>query len=226
MLPKIDFITLESIQTGMDNVSDAFANNLLLKVNEVYYKIVEFEFYIHSEKDIHQDKYTHQHPDQLTFGKLYFHGSGMDITIGDGINFGGILIRGVVRIDNNKPTKSVFGPLMVVNEILSNLHFLTNTEYNDLRLVNMVDNYSQIKECFNGLVEFKMPRKNLGKNNNLNEDYYQFSYRIIHYYPFKDQLKIKIDGLTKLLADKIRDNTMTKKEAIQILGYNGFKDGL
>lgn len=63
-------------------------------------------------------------------GKWYFHGSGIDITFGNGKSYGGILIRGIAKISCNgdsSPTrnciqKEIHGPLNVKTEIFSSLN--------------------------------------------------------------------------------------------------------
>jgi hypothetical protein len=87
---------------------------------------VDFEFYSFSDK--FPDPYTHKNKLQLQNCKLYLHGSGIDITYGDGTNYGGILLRSIVKLYDGSDENSGFmkrqygGPLVVATELFSNLY--------------------------------------------------------------------------------------------------------
>ena len=66
------------------------------KEEEYLYRIGEIEFYYYDEEN-HPDIFCHIAEPQKTKGCWYIHQSGMDITFGDGKNFGGILIRAIVK---------------------------------------------------------------------------------------------------------------------------------
>jgi len=91
----------------------------------VNFMICEVEMYLKSDE--HPDEYTHCSEEQKTNGFIYFHKyrnetyksgtyKGMDITFGNGVDYFGILIRAVVRLDELPVV--IDGPCKVVNEIL------------------------------------------------------------------------------------------------------------
>lgn len=104
----------------------AIARRLLgasrLQVAGAPHRLVEIEFYFDSEA--HPDPFTHRHPEQASSGRWYFHrigasyrgGSfkGLDLTLGDGIAHGGILIRSLETPDG----RLVVGPSLCVDYLL------------------------------------------------------------------------------------------------------------
>lgn len=98
-IPKINFESKETILKSFDEIANKIGKDIQLQINDVYYCLVDFEFYPHtvpSEK--FPDPHTYQNKLQLEFCKLYLHASGFDITLGDGENYCGLLIRSIVRI--------------------------------------------------------------------------------------------------------------------------------
>lgn len=95
--------------------------------NAIEYAIVEIEFYYYS-KD-HQDYITY--PRNMEAGRWFFHQSGVDLTfqsnnvndnnkflIKDDSSFGGILIRGIRKLNCNDIDKEyIFGPIKCVNTL-------------------------------------------------------------------------------------------------------------
>lgn len=84
------------------------------------YLFTEIEFYFQTEAeadDAHHDPFTHGQDLQKSNGQWYFHWSGIDITIGNGTDCGGILIRGIKPVD--KPEEYISGPLNVMRELMS-----------------------------------------------------------------------------------------------------------
>lgn len=106
-----------------------------LMAGEVGYQLLEVEFYFHSY-DLHPDPYSHfsQYPNsvklkQSVIGSWYFHRftgisnythtrRGVDLTFGNGEQnrYGGILIRTIKRLDDNR---IISGPSRVVAELIS-----------------------------------------------------------------------------------------------------------
>lgn len=104
--------------------ADYLLKNVKLMVNDSEYSLEEIEFYYYS-KD-HKDSYTHKDNDQLINSGWYFHKykngtyksgtyKGLDMTFGNGKDYGGILIRSIMCLEDNK---MVIGPCNVVNHIL------------------------------------------------------------------------------------------------------------
>src|SRR5690625_7505144 len=80
---KVNFKNKETILKGIDNISKTITDNVILRINNASYRIVDFEFYIFTESKEFQDPHTHKNKLQLQNGKLYLHGSGIDITFGE-----------------------------------------------------------------------------------------------------------------------------------------------
>lgn len=103
----------------------ATAKQILLRsrlmVGDECCRILEIEFYFHSPT--HPDPFVHRHPQQSTFGKWYFHrvGSGyrggsfkgVDVTFGNDVCFGGVLLRTL-----ETPLGVVCGPSLCVDFML------------------------------------------------------------------------------------------------------------
>lgn len=139
-------ITVETLEQDFDRIANDLMNHWILVVNEHHYRITEIEFYCKSylPDGIIKDKYTHGHIEQLKSGTWYFHGSGLDLTFGTPDYFGGILIRGLHRI---KDDKHIAGPLNLITEILSSfgncekkkIDFgLLKAKASDLKLMDLV----------------------------------------------------------------------------------------
>ena len=81
-----------------NKIARQLINHCVIVKNEIKYKIREIEFYYRS--GIHPDPFVHEKPILKTVGRWYFHPSGVDITFGNGQNEGSILIRGLIRMDD------------------------------------------------------------------------------------------------------------------------------
>lgn len=120
----IDDSTEESILASFKNIANEIMNQYLLCIGAAYYRIVECEFYYNSTA--HEDPFVHGHALQKsTIGQWYFHGSGLDITLGNGKGYGGILIRGIAEVNELLPmpdrASTVIGPLNVCNKIFNTI---------------------------------------------------------------------------------------------------------
>lgn len=124
---------LEINNTNRDTVEESFAQianslfkDFVLVVNNDYYRLLDIEFYYYAPGKF-EDVYAHKHEAQLQKGKWYFHGSGIDITFGNGECHGGILIRAIAKLtgegrrDKFGIYKEIHGPLNVKTEIFSSL---------------------------------------------------------------------------------------------------------
>lgn len=97
-----------------------------LQVAGAPHRLVEIEFYFDSQQ--HPDPFTHRHPAQATSGRWYFHrigasyrgGSfkGLDLTLGDGVAHGGVLIRSL----ETPSRRVVVGPSLCVDYLLELTH--------------------------------------------------------------------------------------------------------
>lgn len=98
------------------------------------YRIAEAECYYFNQTD-HPDPYVHKHKDQLATRTLYFHRKkaakigftlkGIDITFGNGTDYGGMLIRSLIEIDTGTITE---GPSKVVDLLLVDNNVSSVTE--------------------------------------------------------------------------------------------------
>ena len=85
-------------------------------------RLVEIEFYFDSKE--HPDPFAHRHPEQATLDRWYFHRTGVsyrggsfkgfDLTFGNGVAHGGILIRSLETPDG----RLVVGPSLCVDYLL------------------------------------------------------------------------------------------------------------
>lgn len=136
---EIDSSSSESIKESFNKVAEKIFNDIQLEVNDNYYRVLDIEFYYFAPL-VFEDIYAHQHQEQLKMGNWYFHGSGIDITFGNGKNYGGILIRAIAKLsgdisrDENFIEKEIHGPLNVKTEIGSKLHDVFNQTPNIFQL--------------------------------------------------------------------------------------------
>lgn len=116
--PKEDF----------ESIARLLFEKYVIRKGDKKYAIVEIEFYLHSN----------EHPDYITYprdvdaGQWLFHPSGVDLTFKSdlknqtGPRFGGILIRGLYRLnsDENEKERYIFGPQKCVYELWDVLNAL------------------------------------------------------------------------------------------------------
>jgi hypothetical protein len=174
----------EDIGEQIQGIARELFSKYELIVNDISFDLCELEFY-YSAKGLHEDPYTHNDKLQLTNGQWYFHGSGIDLTIGDEKeNFGGILLRG---IHNQTRGDFISGPLKVAKELFQ--HF------GSFSLKEIQFGLSIRKQCRNlADVDFaSSTRINLPKREDL-ENYKDKKYRFIthigpkHSFPEKQKV--------------------------------------
>ena len=106
----------ENIKIEYQDVFSKYANKLMneycLKVDDKKYNLIEIEFYFY-DKENHPDPYIYCNEKQKECGEFYFHGSGMDITFGNGICYGGILIRSIM----NEEGEYINGSLILLKKL-------------------------------------------------------------------------------------------------------------
>ncbi|MCA6368564.1 MAG: hypothetical protein IM618_16155 [Cytophagales bacterium] len=128
------------IEKSFNAISEILLNQLILVSGNRKYRFTEIEFYYFNELN-HADPYSHKHILQLESNCWYFHPSGLDITLGDGKNYCGILIRRIIDITNNVET---YGPLNVVREMFKNIsstqpqHYYFGLERNQLEQMKII----------------------------------------------------------------------------------------
>lgn len=115
-----DNITEELIH----NIAKSILNKHVIVVKDKEFRICEIEFYIKTKN--HNDEYTHCDNNQKLYGKWYFHKyrgtsyksgtyKGLDLTLGNGKIYFGILIRAIYNEDD---AEFICGPCNSVNRIL------------------------------------------------------------------------------------------------------------
>lgn len=106
-----------------DRIAKELFNELEFVVNRNIFFLTEIEFYVYNKK-VHADPFVHKHDLQLKSNAWYFHGSGIDITIGDKASetYGGVLLRGLKSVNGNE-TNYYDGPLVILREVFRCLQF-------------------------------------------------------------------------------------------------------
>ena len=118
----IDYTNIN--QEVLDDIAKSILNKHKIFVGDNEFRITEIEFYVLN--DNHNDPYTHQDSDQLTFGKWYFHKTkkgnyrggtfkGVDLTYGCENTYFGILVRAIYDESNDE---FIEGPCNSVNKLL------------------------------------------------------------------------------------------------------------
>jgi hypothetical protein len=221
---KINFQSKLEIQQQLEIAANKLLTEVLLQVNETFYRLVDIEFYVSTvDPEVFCDKFTHEHEQQKRNGRLYVHGSGMDITFGDGINYGGILIRGAVEMrgileaGNLLPDKSFDGPWSVREQVFSHLEPLTSINAkNEIRLVDLNFDYPNIK-LKDPLNIFNTQRVGLPpKPNKEAEEFRTMKLRYVAFLESEYGFKQIVKGISKLVEDA---NLEDKDLEFKILRY-------
>ena len=222
-LLQVNFDNRETILNDFDRIADKFRKDVNIKINKSYYRITDFEFYTFSEK--FPDPQTHKNKLQLENGKFYLHSSGIDITFGDGINYGGILIRGVIKLYDGAEQESGFskeqfeGPQIVATELFSNLNNLEENNDNEISLID-IDGRNQDACFYPGRFYIKTKRVGLTPKEQDKEDYYMNApLRYIVVLKSFPKFRQKIKGIETLLVEEMKKGKLKEEEVNEILGY-------
>jgi hypothetical protein len=121
--PRPNLDTPGAAETWFDGIAMRLLGSCRLRAAGSVNRLVEIEFYFDSQE--HPDPFAHRHPEQATSGRWYFHrigpsyrgGSfkGFDLTFGNGVAHGGILIRSLETPNG----RFVVGPSLCVDYILA-----------------------------------------------------------------------------------------------------------
>jgi len=185
-------------------------NYLCLVVADQPYRITELEVYYH-DKDNHPDPYVYCSSEQLFAGNWYFNGAGLDITFGDYEKkiYGGLLIRGIMKFGENP--RYISGPSNVLKEIFSHIgNIVTGEGSICLRELN--------KEVIQAIETepIQAVRIGLTKKKEDTENYAEKKYR----YLVELNLQHKFKDKEKVVRQLLADNTISKEQAKEIMGYN------
>jgi len=218
---KLVFENRSTILDSIDKCAADLANNFNLCVNQARYRIVDFEFYLFTEQDHFQDPHTYRHDLQREHLKIYVHGSGLDITLGDGKNHVGMLIRSIIKLYDGSDQTTGFmkyqidGPQLVATEILSNLHPLDSQEPNTIELQRI--KYHQ-DACFYPATQvLKTKRVGLTPKPTDTEDF--FLHVPLRYIAIVPHFKQKIKGIEQIVEAYRKRGEMDDNQVEEILGY-------
>jgi len=222
---QVNFDNQESILHSFDHIASRLANDIKLRINNAYYRIVDFEFYNYS--DALPDPHTYRHPLQLENSKFYLHASGVDITFGDGVNYGGILLKGIIRLgydsenakDKGFMSDEIHGPQKVATELFSNLHDLNSQESNVIALIDIEGN-NQDACHYPAKTVIKTRRVGLTVKPNDPEDFYMnLPIRYIAIMQDFKGFRQSRKGYENLLKEQVDKSLMTIADAQEILRY-------
>ena len=197
---EINCSSAEAIKSSFTSIAERLFNDYQLRVNSSYYRLLDVEFYYHAD-NVHEDVYAHKHPTQLKRGKWYFHASGIDITFGNGKNYGGILIRAIGKVSNKGDKSKHFiekefhGPLTLKTEILSQFYGPFEAELNILRLVDVShDRMPALMPEPKRIIQTKRINLNANKDNS-DQNFHgaKLRYVIFPGLKLKDKTKIALD---------------------------------
>lgn len=114
----MDFLKIiNESEEEFEGIAGQLFNNYAIQNHDSTYRIVDVEFYWNSSNHKDNSTYNRKHvnPNQ---GEWFFHYSGVDIALKneDTGGYGGILIRGIYDIENDKLYK---GPLVCAMKLFS-----------------------------------------------------------------------------------------------------------
>lgn len=229
-----NFIT-DNFSESFIEISKYLLNYVVLvdTINKKKFRLTEIEYYLYCKN--HEDCSTHCSEKQLHTNFFYFHRysnlnyitnnrKGMDITFGSNKNntkvFGGILIRAIMNINNNK--EYIYGTSKIID------HLLNNTEGNPITLSNIFkdiesreidkkNDYFYFKEHkLDELTIYRCPRFNLPKHTN---EEYLFSYYRHFIFPKKKHAGKE----QEIICRWIKEERYSKDETKKIFGYNSIE---
>lgn len=208
---KIDFRTEDSIKESIEVIADDFASRVALQANDALYRIVDFEFYLRSDNFPDPYPYSDEYGNspQLKNGTLFKHKSGMDITCGDGMNHGGILIRSVINI---RTAEQIQGPINCLDNLFSQLQPLTSSGQNIIRLIG--ENFKPKP------IILRSPRIGLPKAKDPGSKYLNAPLRYVVCLPRSDGFKQTIEDKEATVRYALSSGQIGADRVYSILGYN------
>jgi hypothetical protein len=116
LMEDIHLLDATAVLPVMAKMAAILLQYLVLRVGDRRYRIADIEFYLHSRR--HEDTYIHGDVEQLQCGRWYYNrAGGVDLTFGNGTDAGGILVRGLMRLD--AVGGIIYGPQRVLRELLA-----------------------------------------------------------------------------------------------------------
>lgn len=197
-------ISEDDIPGYFDETAKLLFNEYCIKTGEELFRLTEIEFYLFSEN--HPDEYVHKKDRQKEPALWYFHGSGMDITFGNRMDFGGILLRGMMNI---RTGEFISGPLNVVHELFKSSKSVQDTNFG---LVMVQHNHTSSEK------PVAVPR--VGLNKNKQPEYCDRPYRYIIFAGDPDQ---KVYGKTNIARYMNEHYNYSKEELKNLFGWQILK---
>jgi len=194
--------------TEFNEIANKLMNQTKLISGQNSYRICEIEFYLNSAT--HKDLYTHDNPDQATYGKWYFHKTskgnyrggtfkGLDLTLGNNDKYCGILIRSIYNLETKK---MIGGPCNSVNELIaqhgaSNVKEFMAKDNKQSPLSAIENEYIKIQDC-----DFEKGEG--GKEETKEALYYGPRYGLSDKYPEWEKVKYRYVTKLKLVKKQKR----------------------
>lgn len=181
-------INENEINKSFERIANDLFNNYVLIVQGEEYRLTEIEFYYYNKKS-HPDNCAHRNELQKASGKWYFHGSGLDITFGDKNSYGGILLRGFMKIGAKS---NIDGPLNLVQEIFRNFGLVQSSKKFEFTMKKKVLEEEDV---------IKAPR--IGLNKDTCPKYFSKKYRYLIMPKLKHKDKLAIAEANELDVKEI-----------------------
>ncbi|MCD6173697.1 MAG: hypothetical protein J7J96_07920 [Sulfurimonas sp.] len=161
---KINDTNLTTIKESFLEIAEQILNYYILNVNGNQYRIKNIEFYYynenkHPDQNSHSLKYKRAKERQILNAQWYLHKisinkkynyKSLDYTFGDSINYGGILIKEVVKLNYN--TKINFSQSKFIDELIDKLQPKTKEDF-----LEMIENKNKI----NFIYKENIPKYNI-----------------------------------------------------------------
>jgi len=147
-----DFLKIEKEpEQEFEKIAEKLLNECAVENHESKFRLIEIEFYWTSPSHIDNSTYQRKHVDPKN-GDWFFHYSGVDIALSNKKigGFGGILIRGIHSLNENKIYK---GPMVCAMKLFSG-----TSAFSDSIKTKIVEHKFDKKKIK------KSPRVGLGKN--------------------------------------------------------------
>ncbi len=220
---NIDTDSPKTVKESFTKIAEILFNDYQLQVNDNFYRLVDIEFYYNS-LSVHEDVYTHGKYIQSQKGKWYFHNSGIDITIGNGKDCGGILIRAVAKLHGeathttNYIQKEIHGPLNVSDELLQNFNGPFDNKPNIFQLNNISQSESETKSK---MVAPKLiaSSKRIGLKLNIKDKGGLFMNSDYRYVVFWDNHNLKYKNREAIVSSLLSNKKIEMDFAKKILNY-------
>lgn len=218
---NIDTASPETVKESFTKIAEMLFNDYQLQVNDNFYRLIDIEFYYHS-LSVHEDVYTHGEDVQSQKGKWYFHNSGIDITIGNGKDHGGILIRAIAKLHGeatyatNYIQKEIHGPINVSDELLKNFNGPFDNKPNIFQLNNISQSETKSKMVAPKLIASS---KRIGLKLNIKDKDGLFMNSDYRYVVFWDNHNLKYKNREAIVSSLLSNKKIEMDFANKILNY-------